>query len=37
VSIGHPLYPSDKDYDEIVKSLYEEVVTLLKAKQRDEH
>jgi long-chain acyl-CoA synthetase len=31
VSIGKPLYPGDKDYDEIVKSLYEEVVKLLKA------
>jgi long-chain acyl-CoA synthetase len=31
VSIGKPLYPGDKDYDEIVKRLYEEVVKLLKA------
>ncbi|HSA78601.1 MAG TPA: 1-acyl-sn-glycerol-3-phosphate acyltransferase, partial [Nitrospirota bacterium] len=31
MSIGNPLYPGDKDYDEIVKRLYEEVVKLLKA------
>jgi long-chain acyl-CoA synthetase len=31
MSIGNPLYPGDKDYDEIVKRLYEEVVELLKA------
>jgi hypothetical protein len=30
MSIGNPLYPGDKDYDEIVKRLYEEVVELLK-------
>ncbi len=31
ISIGNPLYPGDKDYDEIVKRLYEEVVKLLNA------
>jgi long-chain acyl-CoA synthetase len=31
MSIGNPIYPGDKDYDEIVKRLYEEVVKLLKA------
>jgi long-chain acyl-CoA synthetase len=31
MSIGNPLYAGDKDYDEIVKRLYEEVVELLKA------
>jgi long-chain acyl-CoA synthetase len=37
VSIGNPLYPGDENYDEIVKSLYEEVVKLLKAGQSAEH
>jgi long-chain acyl-CoA synthetase len=31
VSIGKPVHPGEKDYDEIVRSLYEEVVELLKA------
>ncbi len=31
VSIGKPLYPGEKDYGEIVKSLYEEVVKLQKS------
>lgn len=29
VSFGKPIYPGDRDYDEIVKELYQEVVKLL--------
>jgi long-chain acyl-CoA synthetase len=30
VSFGNPVHPADKDYDEIVKSLYGEVVKMLE-------
>jgi hypothetical protein len=29
VSFGTPVYPDGKDYDEIVKELYEKVVKML--------
>jgi hypothetical protein len=31
ISIGKPIHPGEKDYDEIVRNLYEQVVKLLKA------